>query len=356
MQFNAKYNDGIIAKSYTLVCIIKQNYLVGVDSETKKRILDWNLNDIKIEEVHKHTNSAVILNKKNEDERLYINLEFYNYLRKFLPSHKNINIWDIKREGVYVLSALAVFIVFFIYFSLDKLSGVMLQFIPESVEFKIGEVVKDQFIKDYKVCNNIKGLTALYKLQNSLKYNNSELLKSLEIIVVKEKKISNALASPGNKIIIFSKLIKDADTEAEIAGVLAHEIGHLHYGHSMRALSRLIVSSYLFSVMMGDLSSVAYIAGALNDISYSKDNEKEADAFASEILNASNIGNLGAINFFKRTIIEEKSHSTKLPEYLSTHPNSFDRIKFFEENNKVSNPIKILSDNELKDLKNICKK
>ena len=95
-----------------------------------------------------------------------------------------------------------------------------------------------------------------------------------------------------------------------MAGVAAHELGHIAHDHSTRAVYRSFAVALVVGVLLGDLSG-GTVAGGLAEWTlnsgYSRDAEREADAFALERLQAAGIGSGGLLDFFARLAEKDKT-------------------------------------------------
>ena len=95
--------------------------------------------------------------------------------------------------------------------------------------------------------------------------------------------IPNAIALPGGKIYLFNALLQKAGSPDEVAGIIAHELGHAHHRHNMRTLIHNGGSSFLIGLLLGDVtggSAVIFATRQLLQASHSREAEQEADDFA----------------------------------------------------------------------------
>lgn len=150
----------------------------------------------------------------------------------------------------------------------------------------------------------------------------------------------NAFAMPGGVIGVHTGLIVTSQGESELAGVLAHEIGHVEQHHMARMLSRqgnttaLLLASILVAVLAGRNSpnaAGAVLAGGQaaaiqSQLSYSRDYEREADRVGLQILNGSGLDPQGMPDFFERMYQHTRAVENNAPTYLRTHPLTQDRI------------------------------
>ncbi len=135
----------------------------------------------------------------------------------------------------------------------------------------------------------------------------------------------NAFALPGGTVVLLDELVAAASDD-EIAAVLAHEIGHLHGRHTMRHVLQTSAAGVLVAAVVGDVLSLSSYAAALPafvlDASYSRDFEREADAFGLGLLDRAGIDRAHFVNFLTRM---EKEHPSSVPGFLSTHPRADER-------------------------------
>src|SRR5438067_7122963 len=99
--------------------------------------------------------------------------------------------------------------------------------------------------------------------------------------------LPNAFALPGGRVYVLSGLLAQAQSPDELAGVLAHEFGHVVRRDALRRLIRDGGTSFLVGLMFGDVtgSGAVLMAGrALLSASYSRDDERGADGFAVMVM------------------------------------------------------------------------
>ena len=142
-----------------------------------------------------------------------------------------------------------------------------------------------------------------------------------------EEKSANALALPCGHIVVFSGLLKEIDSENELAMVLAHELGHFVHKDHLRAMGRGVVFTFISALLFGANSAVTdFVAGTISavDLHFSREQEMAADRFALGLVNA-RYGNIaGALDFFKKQQVRNKSWG--IFYLFSDHPSDSDRI------------------------------
>ncbi len=104
--------------------------------------------------------------------------------------------------------------------------------------------------------------------------------------------VPNALALPGGTIIVTDGLVRlFKSDERLLAGVIAHELGHIHHRHSLRHLLAGSASSLMVGALLGDVSGVSALATSapliLSTLHYTREAEREADQYAFDLLKKS---------------------------------------------------------------------
>lgn len=143
----------------------------------------------------------------------------------------------------------------------------------------------------------------------------------------------NAFALPGGPIFVNSGLIEAADNEAQVAGVLAHEIAHvaLRHGTNQASKANLIqLPAVLAGMAIGQDTVVDQIAQiglglGVNSVimKYSRDAENQADALGTRILAEAGYNPIEMANFFEK--LQEEGGS-RPPQFLSSHPDPGNRV------------------------------
>src|SRR5262249_55980314 len=140
----------------------------------------------------------------------------------------------------------------------------------------------------------------------------------------------NAFALPGGTIVVTDELVKLSRNDEEVLAVLAHEIGHVRHRHTMRQLLQGSATALIIAGVTGDIASTTSLAASapalLLQTKYSRDYEREADAFAVELLKKTGIGpeHFAAILRRLETRTQDKRRFG-LPTFLSTHPPTEER-------------------------------
>jgi Zn-dependent protease with chaperone function len=142
-------------------------------------------------------------------------------------------------------------------------------------------------------------------------------------------KMVNAFALPGGTVVITDALVKQYSDDI-ILGILAHEIGHVAHQHGLKNLARSTAVGLFFSIYVGDFSTIAAGVGTFLEVQrYTRENEREADAYAVAVMRENGIDPAVMAEFFRR--IQAKEGSSEPPAFLNSHPGHEDRVRFFEQ-------------------------
>lgn len=144
----------------------------------------------------------------------------------------------------------------------------------------------------------------------------------------------NAFAVPGGYVYVNRGLIERTRNWSELAGVLAHEIGHVEERHGVEQLERqnqANVGLNLAYILLGRAPSGAeraaiQVGGSAFFARYSRDAENEADRVAIPLLLSARVNPNGLVTMFELLMAEQRSRPSSVETWFSTHPTTQDRI------------------------------
>lgn len=214
-------------------------------------------------------------------------------------------------------------------FNLNQLS--------ERSEKQLGDLYAKYFIRTQDEITHPEIVEPVDSLLQALCRANHIEAKDIKLHIL-ESSVVNAFALPDGHMIIYSGLIKASDNEAELSGIIAHELAHIRERHVMQKLRRELGLTVLLSLSTGQGSeTIRNTAKVFTSSAYDRDLEREADRKAIGYLHRAQIPHLPLADFLER--LAEKEHpSSRQLEWISTHPNTLKRVDWIRSYSKKKNP------------------
>jgi predicted Zn-dependent protease len=232
------------------------------------------------------------------------------------------------------------------FYSLEKEIALGKQ-LAQEVE-KQAKVIDDPIVAEYinRVGQNI--------------VRNSDAKVPFTIKVVEDESV-NAFALPGGFFFVNTGLILKADNEAELAGVMAHEIAHVAARHGTRQATKAELANYMSIplIFMGGWAGygIRQAAGFLVPMSllkFSRGYESEADMLGLQYMYKTGYDPASFVDFFEKIQALEKKKHGSVAELFSSHPMTDDRIQAAQKNiqdNLEARPEYVVNTSEFNDVK-----
>lgn len=198
-------------------------------------------------------------------------------------------------------------------------------FIPPQVEQQLGAIVAPAYEKLAQPSPAQDTLNQMLdRLENNLPVANRQG-RNYQVLYIPEKTI-NALALPGDRIIIYAGLVAQAKSENELMMVMGHELGHFANRDHLRGLGRGILVQIALSSIFGDSGALGgAVASTIESVSsaqYSQNQERQADDFGLILLEKTYGQVAGATDFFARMAAK---YGLEI-EFLASHPSPKNRV------------------------------
>ncbi len=230
--------------------------------------------------------------------------------------------------------------VFFLFYKvvIPTASNLVALSIPISAEQKMGLAIKQSLVSPYEIDSvKTKALERFYtKLNFDTEYD-------LNFVVV-DYDMQNAFATPGGNIVVFSGIIDQMECPEDLAALIGHELTHVNERHSTKSIIRSMANAMILSVLLNDVNGITSVvvdnANTFQQLSFSRSLEKEADEFALEMLLKNNINPYGMTNLLHQ-LNTPLEGDFEIPEFLSSHPITNNRIKYIEKNIQKNTPFTI---------------
>ncbi|MBI1895399.1 MAG: M48 family metalloprotease [Acidobacteria bacterium] len=167
---------------------------------------------------------------------------------------------------------------------------------------------------------------------------NSDVKVPVTIKVLDSEEV-NAMALPGGFFFVNSGLVLKAESEAELAGVMAHELAHIAARHGTRQATRgqIVNLASIPLIFMGGwtgygIRQAASVAIPIGFLSFSRGFEAEADLLGLQYMYKAGYDPTAFVDFFEKIQSDEKKRPGTMAKVFSSHPPTDDRIKDSQEN------------------------
>ena len=346
--YRGSFNDGESAASHAVVVRLRMREL-WIEDGGGKLLAIWPYD--KLRAVDELATAKVVRLRCDESPRARLAVEGEGFMADLAREAPQFDRRTrarrrLLRRGLWAVTGLAAAAAVF-WVVLPRGIPYLAETIPVSWEEALGRSVLDDLLaffaamedeEEARTCEAVAGREALDRLVARLG-EAADAPYDYKVIVV-DLDVTNAFALPGGYIVLFDGLLDFAKAPEEVAGVLAHEMGHVIHRHGTQALLRQMGLAVIFDLLLGGGgSSIGAELGVLVlSLSYSREAELEADRTGIEILQRAGLRPVGLAAFFKR-LQTRQGDITGPFQILSTHPSfaaRLDRLKDVEDEGEAS--------------------
>lgn len=232
------------------------------------------------------------------------------------------------RQLLILLGLFAGAIIFAVWLA-GFLVGNLITLIPPGVEQQLGAVIVPVYERQAEpsaVQTTLNDM--LDRLEDHLPEEHQA--RDYQVLYIPEP-VVNALAIPGDRVIIYKGLLAEMESENELMMVLGHELGHFQNRDHLRGLGRQVTVRLALATIFGDAGSIGALASsgvaAISNSEFSKGQERQADEVGLTLLNETYGHVAGATDFFARM---SEQRGAELA-FLATHPTSKSRVERIEK-------------------------
>lgn len=214
------------------------------------------------------------------------------------------------------------------FIGLPAIAGRLAPLVPAAAEIRLGASMDPQIRQTFggpnglKTCTAPEGAAVLAELVGRFE-RAGDLHVPLKVVVV-DHRLVNAFALPGGYIYVFNGLLQKARSADELAGVLAHEIGHVKLRHGLRSAIQAGGLGFLLGTVFGDFAggtAIVYASRTLMQSAFSRDAEREADRYAVDLMLKAGGDPLGLARFFMGSGVADPGGFA----WITSHPANAER-------------------------------
>ena len=357
MQTRAVYFDGATATDHEVVAVMAAGGLQFSGPDTPPQ--DWSFAALTAIEPPQTGHPFRLAHGDRPGARLVIrNDDFVSVMAAAAPHLRGgVAPRQIAKVAGWIAGGLAA-VAALGYLTLQVAPQQLAMVMPDTWRQRIGQQTETSFVEGARRCQAAAGTAALARLTARLAEGAAAMPPVA--IHIYDIPVTNAFTLPGERIIVMGELLAKAETPEEVAGVLAHELGHVVHRHAEAQLIRATGLQLLFSAATGGGGgdTIGTAAGLATILQYSREAERQADAFAQATLEAAAIDPMGLKRFFERILKDEGKAAGgtfgTIGSIFSTHPGTGERIAAIRPLPAGVTPRPVLSDEEWQALKTIC--
>ncbi|HEY3928168.1 MAG TPA: M48 family metallopeptidase [Candidatus Koribacter sp.] len=241
----------------------------------------------------------------------------------------------------------------------ERKVGKGLNFYSPDKEVEMGRELSEEMDLSLKLVHDPVVTEYVNRLGQNL-VRNSDAKVPFTIKVVDDPEV-NAMALPGGFFYVNTGLIMAADSEAELAGVMSHEIAHVAARHATHNMSRrdlfnlcTIPAVFVAGPAGMAIREIADMALPAEMMKFSRDAEREADLLGMQYAYAAGYDPAAIVSFFEKIEAQEKHKKGFLARTFDTHPMTEERVKRAQEEMEVMLPAKedyVVTTSEFSDVK-----
>jgi Zn-dependent protease with chaperone function len=253
--------------------------------------------------------------------------------------------------GVFLIVVVIAFVLF-ILLGRERYPKTLAQLIPYQLVDKLGEQSAQMFLRIGSACHSERGIKALRKVVTRL--TSASPNGRPFILHVARSPMATAFALPGHHIVLLSGLVNEARNADEVAGVIAHEMGHELSLDPEALFVKTAGSEAIIELLTGepDAESALIFNSALLQLRYNAKEERLADKYTLRILHNAGVSPRPMGQFLLRHTIGLRPLGGSL-QYVSTHPAPDERTKLYSaQPDYETTPV--LTSTEWADAKSVC--
>lgn len=238
----------------------------------------------------------------------------------------------VSRVGLWVMLAVCVLVLIGGYYGVVAGAKSAIEAVPMTVDEQIAEAALPSVLSEFgEEIESPKAVDAVQGVVDRLAPHSAIQGVNYRVLII-DSDVVNALALPGGTILVFRGLIDTMDSTEQLSAVIAHEMSHVTLRHHLRQISRSVGIVAAVHIVIGDVGGIVALGtevlqtAALNN--YSQGQETEADLEGARMMHAAGLDPQAMIEMLDSL---PDAHLHGAISWLSTHPNSDERIKSVQQ-------------------------
>jgi Zn-dependent protease with chaperone function len=325
----ARYYDGTTARVQEVRVRPTAGELVLFDPADAAIVARWPIGEIEVLGDGAHEGAPPVVRRGSEARLVIEDLEQRRQLAALMLQLAALAVVPASApRRIAILGVTLVALVGAFWGAIDYGTEYAAPWMPFSLQAKLGETVYEELVADKDECHGEAGLAAINDLANRLaKAAGYEHEVTVHII---EGGPVNAFTLPGAILVFYSDLIEQAKNSSQVAGVLAHEIGHVVHHHPIKGIVRAYGIELLAKLVSGGYSDLLNTMSSGGNILLALRNgrafERDADATGVALLEKLDLRADGVSSFFEQMLEKEPKDAATAAGIWSSHPPTQDRI------------------------------
>ena len=238
----------------------------------------------------------------------------------------------VSRVGLWMMLAVCVLVLIGGYFGVVYGAQLAIEAVPMTVDEQIAEAALPSVLSEFgEEIESPNAVDAVQGVVDRLAAHSAIQGVNYQVLII-DSDVVNALALPGGTILVFRGLIDTMDSTEQLSAVIAHEMSHVTLRHHLRQISRSVGLVAAVHIVIGDVGGIVALGtevlqtAALNN--YSQGQETEADLEGARMMHAAGLDPQAMIQMLDSL---PNAHLHGALSWLSTHPNSAERIKAVQQ-------------------------
>lgn len=330
--YHGLYYDGRSSTAHPVRVLMEEGALhLHLQGPATDQVVQWSLGGIHSNHMNRGGNTQLKYGPFPHQMLEVKDADFWAVLQQAYPGHsftRDPYGW-IYRYGARGLAAVTLVMLLtstlYYFFVLPEVAEFMGRNAPPAVEKELGAAVIHQVLD----ADDIDSVRTAH-LAGFMRHLSRPGSEPVQVYVVKSA-VPNAFAVPGGHIVVFTALLDSLPSPAALAALMGHEYTHISEKHTMRSLYRAAAHSLFWTVLIGDATSAAALvidnAQLVNQLSFSRSMELEADEGGRSMLEANQMDPRGMVQLFEVLGKETRHVEEALPQWLSSHPQTEERLQ-----------------------------